>query len=314
MGEEHRSVGITANNLAVVSYNQGNLDSAVHYGEQAVRSLRLALGDDHQRSVIAQMNLAAFKSRAGDYAAAEVEYRDLLERQRRLQGPDHPVVGIIMDNLGRALWRQGKHVEAEEVFRKTLTLREARLGPNHTDVASTLAGLADAVAGQERVKEAVEHQARAVEIRRQGYGDRDARVGRALVELAEFQELIGDTVSAEASYREAASIFDERLTRTHARTIGAYQSLGQALLRNGNVSEALEVYTTAHARALERTNQSLARQTRLGLAEAYLAVDDYAKADSLLAVSEEDGDLSETAARRLAELKERLNPTRHPAQ
>ncbi len=112
MGEEHRSVGITANNLAVVSYNLGKLDSAVHYGEQAVRSLRLALGDDHQRSVIAQMNLAAFKSRAGDYAAAEVEYRDLLERQRRLQGPDHPVVGIIMNNLGRALWRQGRHVEA----------------------------------------------------------------------------------------------------------------------------------------------------------------------------------------------------------
>ena len=37
LGEGHRSVGITANNLAVLSYRQAEYDSAVHYGTISVR-------------------------------------------------------------------------------------------------------------------------------------------------------------------------------------------------------------------------------------------------------------------------------------
>lgn len=148
LGENPRSVGITASNLAATYYYQGSLERAVPMQEHALGALRASLGVDHPRTIIAEANLAAFRLSMDDWAGASEDYRNLLERQVRLQRRDHPVTARLMRSLGVALHGRGLTEgdagllrEAESLYLEALAILESALGAEHPDVELLLGRL-----------------------------------------------------------------------------------------------------------------------------------------------------------------------------
>jgi tetratricopeptide (TPR) repeat protein len=202
-GDIHRSVGITANNLAASLYFQQQLDSAQVVQALAVRALQSSVGPDHQRTVVALGNLAAFRRAAGDLAGAESSYRELAMRQTRLQGREHPVTARVLSSLAIVVADRGRKegsylllAEAEGLYREANTVFERRLGPDHPQVGQTLDRLAGVLLLRGRPAEAIPLSVRALSVLRRGAADTSRVVRDAADLLAALHRAAGDTAAA----------------------------------------------------------------------------------------------------------------------
>lgn len=284
LGPEHRSVGITANNLMALLYRKGEYAGSVEMGQRALRALRNSLGADHQRTVIVQNNLAAVAAAMGDLEEAELQYRDLLDRQSRLQGRDHPVTIGIMLALATVSGDAGRTQEARELAREALAHAEERLGPDHPEVAEALGLLGTLARARGEYAEGRRHLRRALEIQRRTRGEEHEDVGETLAHLGGLARAEGDLEEAERRYRQAISVYEASVGPDHPRTAAQRERLGDLLLAREQPGEALTVLRQTLDAALDRlsAHHPLIHRTRIGLAEAYMALGQAAVADSLL--------------------------------
>ncbi len=203
-GDAHRSVGITANNLAAALYFQRQLDSAQVVQSLALKALQSSVGPDHQRTVVALNNLAAFRRAGGDLAGAESSYRELATRQARLQGRDHPVTARVLLSLAIVVADRGRTersdpllAEAEGLYREATAVFERRLGPDHPQVGQTLDRLAGVLLLRGRTGEAVSTSIRALTVLRRRAADTSRDVRAAAERLAASHRAAGDTAAAQ---------------------------------------------------------------------------------------------------------------------
>jgi tetratricopeptide (TPR) repeat protein len=207
--DTHRSVGVTANNLAAALYYQGNMDAAVPMQQLAVQGLQASVGVDHQRSVLALSNLATFKRVQGDLAGAEADYRDLAARQTRLQGRSHPVTAHVLTSLAALLTERAAKeerdtllVEAEALHREALATFELRMGPWHEQVGLALDRLGTVLLLRGRVSDAVAVETRAVAILRAHAPDTSRAVQQAVKRLVTALNQSGDSTGAARTARQ----------------------------------------------------------------------------------------------------------------
>jgi len=208
-GESHRTVGITASNLAATRYFRQQVDSAISLQALALGSLQASVGPDHQRTVVALSNLAAFKRAKGDLAAAEQDYRDLAARQTRLQGRQHPVAARVLNSLAAVLADRGAREqradvfrESESLFREALAAFEQRPGPTHVQVGQALDRLVGVLLLQRRSREAIPLGVRALRILRATSADTSRVVTQAAQRLAAAHLAVGHSVSADVLARQ----------------------------------------------------------------------------------------------------------------
>lgn len=303
LGPEHRSVGVTANNLMALLYRKGDYDGSVEMGRRALRALRGSVGADHQRTIIVQNNLAAVAAAMGDLEEAERQYRDLLERQSRLQGRGHPVTIGVMLALATVNRDAGRTEEARDLAEEALGRAEERLGPDHPEVADALGLLGTLARSRGEFSEGRRHLRRALSIQRRTRGEEHAEVGETLALLAGLARAEGDLEEAERRYREAVDVYEASAGPDHPQTAVRLERLGDLLLERDEPEGARGVLQRALDVARERLppDHPLVPRSRLGLAEAHLALEAPATADSLLELvrpAVEAGELSRAAERR----------------
>jgi serine/threonine-protein kinase len=293
LGDGHRSVGITASNLATAYYHRSRVDEAVRLQELAVHALQRSVGPDHQRSVVALGNLAVYRLVGGDWDAAVTDYRELLARQTRIQGRDHPVTITVMTSLATALAYQAGgsgndsgFAEAEGLLRKALAIREATLGAAHPEVAGVLDALGNILSTRGKVREALAAQQRAVEIYRGTFGEVHARTAGALYRLATIHWTLNDVEGALRTARSALRTYDATLGPTHVETVRARVSWCERLSYERDIARETVDECTAAVEALATApagQQGQLTRARLWLAQAHLATGDVQAADSVLA-------------------------------
>jgi serine/threonine-protein kinase len=291
-GDAHRTVGITANNLAAVYFYRQNFDAAVGMQALALESLRQSVGPDHQRSVIAQGNLAAFRARRGDLRGAEADYRDLLARQTRLQGRDHPVTGRMIFSLAgvlgdRGLAEQSEPLlnEAEALYREATTVFESRLGASHIQVAQVLHRLAGFLLDRGRPRDALPPQRRAVAVLRAASGESHSGTLEAVARLALIRWRLGEQDAALRLQRDVVARHTRARGPTHSETGGAWAALCSYLLARPLVTEEARDACGAAERAYREAPPAFRRNrlfARLRLAQAHIALGSVPLADSLL--------------------------------
>jgi len=293
LGEQHRSVGITANNLGAVYYHQAKLDEAIGVQELAVRALLRSVGPDHQRSIVALGNLAAFRHTVGDWEGAEREYRELLARQVRLRGPKDPQTAAVLMSLGTVVGQRATAgadlpglAGADSLLRQALVVFEERLGPSHPYVGWTLDRLAVVLGERGHVEEALRVQERSLSLYRSTYGEAHMNTGVAVSRLAGIRWQMGDTAEALRLQRQALTNLEGTAGPAHPETARSQAVLCHWLVAAlGEAGEALSICERAErglrdAPATYRRGHAL---VRLRLAQAHLAVGSQAIADSILA-------------------------------
>lgn len=136
LGERHRHVAVTLNNLADMY--------ALHGNAERVEALYRAALDIHCRD---QLNIEVCRSLNG-LALLAADARDLVESEEllkravaiheRAERREHPYLATVLTNLGILCTNQDRYEEAEHYLARAEYIQDLRLRADHPDVAVRL--------------------------------------------------------------------------------------------------------------------------------------------------------------------------------
>lgn len=130
----------------------------------------------------------------GDFDRAELHCRRALEIYESLLEPDHIEIATACNNLALLYWTMARYEEAETLYLRALAINEIGRGKEHPETANVVLGLARVRWSQGHVADADLLFRRALHIYTLHFDSGHARVTRARVLYAQFQQ---ETSSAE---------------------------------------------------------------------------------------------------------------------
>ncbi|MCL6752328.1 tetratricopeptide repeat protein [Nostoc sp. CCCryo 231-06] len=143
LGEEHPSVAVSLNNLALLYRSQGRYSEAEPLFIQALALLRKLLGEEHPSVAQSLNNLGYLYDSQGRYSEAEPLHIQALALRRKLLGEEHPDVATSLNNLALLYDSQGRYSEAEPLYMQALDIVEQRLGADHPNTVTVRENLAN---------------------------------------------------------------------------------------------------------------------------------------------------------------------------
>jgi tetratricopeptide (TPR) repeat protein len=147
LGEEHPSVALSLNNLALLYNSQGRYSEAEPLCLQALELYKRLLGDEHPDVALSLNNLAALYDNQGRYSEAEPLYLQALELYKRLLGDEHPSVASSLNNLAALYDNQDRYSEAEPLLLQAVGIARQQLGEEHPNTKTMLNNLIGSVKG-----------------------------------------------------------------------------------------------------------------------------------------------------------------------
>ena len=170
LGEEHPSVAVSLNNLALLYRSQERYSEAEPLFQQALELTLRLHKEEHLDIATSLHNLASLYHSQGRYTEAEPLNLQALELWQRLLGEEHLHVAVSLNNLALVYHSQGRYSEAETLFKQALELWQRLVGEEHPHVATSLNNLAVLYRFQKRYTEAELLYVKALEIREQRLG------------------------------------------------------------------------------------------------------------------------------------------------
>jgi tetratricopeptide (TPR) repeat protein len=163
LGERHRDVPTTLNNLADLRYILEQTDGVEDLYR---RALDINRRDQLNIEVCRSLNgLALIRNDRGDYVHAEELLKRAVEIHEKAQRRDHPYMATVLVNLGILYTNLGRYEEAEPMFDRAKYIHEIELRPDHPDIAVRLHAMAALYQATGRGPQAGELARRAEEIR-----------------------------------------------------------------------------------------------------------------------------------------------------
>ncbi|WP_051745700.1 tetratricopeptide repeat protein [Streptomyces yerevanensis] len=136
-GETHPETLSTRNNLALVLWDQEELDVARTEFEAILALSREHLGETRPATLTTRNNLALVLSDQGELNIARTEFEAILALSREHLGETHPETLTTRHNLASVLSDQGVLSVARTEFEAVLVLRREHLGETHPATLST---------------------------------------------------------------------------------------------------------------------------------------------------------------------------------
>jgi tetratricopeptide (TPR) repeat protein len=225
LGEEHRDIATTLNNLAGLYQEQGRYSEAEPLYRDALMMRKRLLGEEHADVASSLNSLAVLYVKQGRYSEAEPLYRDALMMRKRLLGEEHRDIAATLNNLAGLYWVQGHYSEAEPLYRDALMMRKRLLGEEHPDVASSLHNLAGLYRSQGHYSEAEPLYRDALAMRKRLLGEEHPDVATTINNLAGLYEDQGRYSEAEPLYRDALAMSKRLLGEEHPRVATSLNNL-----------------------------------------------------------------------------------------
>jgi tetratricopeptide (TPR) repeat protein len=205
LGPVHEDVARTLQDLAKVTYENGNLKAAIPVMRQAVDMQRQLNGTQPSPGLAdAIQNLGMMLFYSGDYDAAEHLFTETLAMKRRVLGDRHPEVAITLGYLGAIQQSRGNLARAEAMFREELAIQRQAVGEKHPEVANILNDIAF-------VEYDRGHKQTALATERKAYGIFRELFPGDHPEVARFQNRIGFWLTLDHKYAEADRELQEAL-------------------------------------------------------------------------------------------------------
>ena len=138
LGDEHRFVPITLNNLADLYYVTGRIDEAEPVYRKA---LEINERDQLNLEVCRSLNgMALIHNSRGEYVQAEDLLKRAIALHEKAERRDHPFLATSLTNLGILYTNLGRYEEAGDLFHQAAYIQDKFLRADHPDVAVRLTG------------------------------------------------------------------------------------------------------------------------------------------------------------------------------
>jgi tetratricopeptide (TPR) repeat protein len=205
LGPVHEDIARTLQDLAKVTYENGDLKAAIPLMRQAL-DMQRRLNGTHPGPGLADaiQNLGMMLFYDGDYGAADQLFNETLAIKRRVLGDRHPEVAITLGYLGAIQQSRGNLAGAEAIFREELGIQRQAVGNKHPEVANILNDIAF-------VEYDRGHKQAALATEREAYGILRELFPGDHPEVARFENRIGFWLTLDGQYLEAERELQEAL-------------------------------------------------------------------------------------------------------
>ena len=267
--------------------NRVNLWVQVGRNSEADAELRALLGLSRDPLVSSgiQSSLAVALQRQGKLRDAATIQREAIDAVEVALGPEHPRLAFLHGNLATMLMELRDHDQAIEEARTASRILGKALPPGHPDVIGMRNNYASVLHAVGRYEEALaEHRVCARE-REAALGPDHPDTATSHYNIAVVSSALDRNAAAEAEARTALRSFRAAYGADHRMVFASQALLGQALLDQGHVPEAIEELEAA-----------LAGQERIGGTPRKIAQAAELLADALWANG--DREAARTTARR----------------
>lgn len=244
-GPEHIGTLNTANNLAGVLCDRGELKAAERIYRDSLQLKQRVLGPDHPETLRSAKGLAAVLYEQAGYVAAEELYREVMRSQETRLGADHPETLETADALGVVLDRQGRGTEAHALLHRAMNGLTHRLGAAHPDTLHAINNLAVILQGQSRNDEAEQLLRHVIDHNERIFGPEHPLTLIGMSNLVRLLCDVGDAEEAEGLARRVWSIRQRTLGEDHPYTVTACRKLAGALMRRKEYAAAADMFRTA---------------------------------------------------------------------
>jgi len=131
LGPEHRDVAKSLNALALLLWDQRDLEAARPLQERALAIREKVLGAEHADTAMSLNNLALLLEDQGDLAAALPLYRRATAILEKVRGPEHSDTALSLNNLANLLHAQGDLTGAMRLYERALAIFQKTLDAGH---------------------------------------------------------------------------------------------------------------------------------------------------------------------------------------
>jgi serine/threonine-protein kinase len=236
--ENHISIAHTQGLLAYALRRKGKYNQAEKLYRKSLSVQQNKLGPNDPRTIETKSSLGATLHNLGKYDETEKLYKQVLEQRREILGPFHPDVAMSINNLAALLMNTGKLHESEILLKEALALRKKLFGSTHPKVALTMNNLALVLRNQGKYEEAESLFNKVLSMRIQQMGAKSVSTGITQFCLAKLLLETDRPDSALAVYKKILPVFEEKLSPDHSFTVRTRMGMGDAYLALNNVSRA----------------------------------------------------------------------------
>ena len=226
------------NTLALIHYDQANLDEAETLYEEVLTLENSFLEPGHPSLVETRHNLAQLYWAQGKLDEAEPLFQDVIDIDRRVYGDDHPTVALDLNSLALVLMDNGNFDEAEVVYREAIAIQETSYGEEHPDLTATYYNLGSmySFTGEYNLAEPLLRKALVGD--KKLFDERHPNVGIDMASLAGVLISLKKYDEAESLLNEALSIFEDVFPEDHPRIASVEIRMGQLAYEQGEYEKA----------------------------------------------------------------------------
>ena len=137
IGEKSLLAGLSYNNIGTIYLEKGDYDQALEYFQKALTIRLQVLGEENTEIAKYYNNIGIAYTGKGDYDKALEFFQKALSIGLRILGEDHIYVANNYNNTGTVYSQKGDYDQAIKYYEKSLSIRLKILGENHQDVAGS---------------------------------------------------------------------------------------------------------------------------------------------------------------------------------
>src|SRR3989339_233823 len=244
-GEKDTNYVSTLGSISEIYYYQGNLDSAIYYGDINLKICRTIFKDDHPDLANSINNMAYFYDGRGNYKEAEPLFKEALEMRRRIFKGDRPAVAGSINNMAMFYNGRGNYKEAEPLFKEALEMRRRIFKGDHPDLANSINNMAYFYNGRGNYKEAEPLYKEALEMRRRLFKGDNPDLANSIGSMASFYNGRGNYKEVEPLYKEALEMRRRIFKGDHPDLAMSINNMAYFYDGRGNYKEAEPLFREA---------------------------------------------------------------------
>lgn len=243
-----QEVGISYNNLGLISNARFELRNALDYYNEAVGIYKSLPAEEQSKTdiAIAYNNISTIMSNLGDYHSRYEYMTQVVDLLTEDLGRDHRYTAIAHNNMAAACRQLKRYDEAMKHHKIALGIRKRILGKNHPDVAQSYHNLGVLYGELEDYGKLFAYADTAQQIRQVYMDPSHPNLARGWSVLGKAAARLGDH-AAEARYLSKALVAFEAQFNIHPALAAAHKDWGDYLLQQGDTTAALLSYQKALA-------------------------------------------------------------------
>jgi serine/threonine-protein kinase len=295
LGPSAPAVSVVRRAMGLNLVHQGRFADAEPHLRRALADVERKLGPDHVETAHAHAAMGALLRRQGRLTEAEAAYQRAAGLYRAHYGPESARLGSVLNELGVVVKNQGDYLRGQTYYRQALGIFEETYGETHPETALAQGNLAlvykdrALLTGDEALlQRAAPLLDRSLTTFRRLHGDDHLRVAHTEAHLGMLALAEGDAVAAEGWFRRSLATHDvARTPAMHSARPYPLTGLGTSLVHTGRAAEAVPVLREAlRIREVSTPGHWRIAEAQSALAEAYTALGQTLRADSLLSLAE----------------------------